>query len=1115
MSLPIEYARSIVAALQTPPIPNFIAQAKAKQILQDVHELPKNFPRFTRGLDERITIIAYRMLAAGCSFIEQGYPDEGYTQLHSAADLLESTHRARVSEDLTSGFHSLVGAMAFYACGHYSRAFVLIKDLETVTLTAAVIASFLRKDSAQLILRINDVLLVPPIELEESSAVDDWALSVTITRAVALVYEYSISGEPLLLEIANSMLVDAMLISEGGSHPTYWWMVRLLRLMFDDYKKGSLWTVLPHFFDPEGKQHIADYVSLLALSKPPITELWKSQLACVSLALDEGNRGGVVNLRTSAGKTRVAELAILKTLKADAAAKVLYLAPFRSLAFEIERTFGKFLGALGFSISHLYGGSSFSGVDKEMVNDAHLMIATPEKAKAMLRAAPELFENVKLVVIDEGHLLGENERNVRNELFLEHLRLLSRHRGARILLMSAVLPNAYELAIWIGGSKNALAKSQWKPSEERFGLLRWSKGGVQIEWKGSQRCFNPHFVEFRQVIEPGKKHGRKFPKDKTEAVAATAVRLAELGPVLIFAGQARWVPSMARAVLLALGDTGGSYSWPEVEWNIFEAVCREELGSDSIELLAASLGVVCHSNKLPPQVRIALEKLMAAKTPRVIIATTTLGQGVNIGISSVIVSQTLIGRDRRIGKRDFWNICGRAGRAFVDSEGKMLFAIDTTKEALQVRRDEQLAAEYLDIGHLNKVESGLLMVTRKIRDLANNAGVSFDVLLELIANGDFEKCGKNKAAIKELFDLVDDQLLALHLAYKGNDNSSEAIDWVEGAFRDSLAAIQAKARPADGEEEMLISLLKARTSGVLRQVSSMARRAIVASGLPLSVGVAAFRDLDQFRVMVDDYLSADPTADALSELIKKIESWARENAGSICKAVPDATLLDRIRSKWIGGIALHEIQETCGEESIKICTGFYGYELPWLCHSVAQKFNKEDEEFRVEALALTGLLLELGLPTEASVKVFLAGVRSRAAAVELGRFVTNSSISVRKIRDALLEPETVTALSKTVSPSSLGWLHLLSAEHESTPNATALFPLFRLDAPDGIDVIHIRKVDREDTAFLCSSDGRFIFRTKSTEELPFNNFSNDPRFVFVRDGNLWRLHCRDVRVSTD
>lgn len=118
------------------------------------------------------------------------------------------------------------------------------------------------------------------------------------------------------------------------------------------------------------------------------------------------------------------------------------------------------------------------------------------------------------------------------------------------------------------------------------------------------------------------------------------------------------------------------------------------MGDDAPELRAARFGVVCHSNRLPPQVRMALERLMAVKTPKVIIATTTLGQGVNIGITSVIISQTLIGKNRWITARDFWNICGRAGRAFIDGEAKVLFAIDCTKPDLKVRQQKRQATKF-------------------------------------------------------------------------------------------------------------------------------------------------------------------------------------------------------------------------------------------------------------------------------------------------------------------------------------------------------------------------------------------------------------------------------------
>ena len=1098
MSLSIEHARSIATALQVQPIPNFISQAKAKQLLREVYELPENYPGFTEGLDDRVTFVAYRMLGAGCSLVEQGLSAEGHPQLHAAGDLLESTHRTNAQSESTSGFHCLIGAMAFYACGHYSRAYVLIKAPEVVTPAAGIIASFLRKDFAELIQRLNNILLQEQaFDEEDSTEADRRAHDLLIARAVSLVLEHSIAGDEELLRSADVILADAMTISEAGSNPSFWWIARILRLMFNDYSRGALWTCLPPFFGPDGKSAVGDFASLLALSKPPVIELWRSQLASLALALDGENLGGVVNLRTSAGKTRVAELAILKELKANPTAKVLYLAPFRSLAFEHERTFGKYLGALGYSISHLYGGSRFSGIDREMVLEANLLIATPEKTKAMLRAAPELFNSVKLIVIDEGHLLGGNERNVKNELFLEHLRLLSRSNGARMLLLSAVLPNAAELATWIGGDETALAQSDWKPSNERFGVLRWTKNGVQIEWRSESRCFNPDFVDFRRVLEPGKKSARKFPKSKTEAVAATAVRLAEIGPVLIFAGQAQWVPSMARSVILALQGRELPHKWPDIEWRIFAAVCGEELGNDCIELEAAKLGIICHSNRLPPQVRIAIENLMTAGTPRVIVATTTLGQGVNIGISSVIVSQTLIGEKRHITQRDFWNICGRAGRAYVDGEGKILFAIDRTKAGWQIQNEENLVNQYLDILKIDRVESGLLQVIRILKRIAQEAGVTFETFLELVANANYEPLSTNAETVQSLTDLVDDQLLALHVAHKGAEPSGDQIDWIESAFQGSLAVIQAAAMEGEVRESVL-SLLKARTTAILRDFpDAPTRRAIISSGLPLSVGKLACRDLEFFRQCVDAYLASDQTDSAIEILVSEFENWARDHANSICRSIASMEILDLIRPQWLGGISLLAIRDSCEDDPLKVCTDFYGYELSWLLHAVAQNLDPETEELRREALSLVSLLLELGLPNQAASKVFLAGIRSRAAAVEIGAFVVDATASPKKIRSALLNPETVEKLLPSVSRETANWLDLLAEEQIAKSEKLPAFPNFSLDVPLEIPVLHSRKLGSQETAFLCSTDGRFIFRAKSTDDLPFHSVANDPRFVFL------------------
>ena len=90
MSLPVQAARRLAESMSSAVIRNLIAQSKAKQVLREVGEFPENFPNFESDLDDRVTFVAYGLLAAGCSLIERGETAEGHAELHAAADILES-----------------------------------------------------------------------------------------------------------------------------------------------------------------------------------------------------------------------------------------------------------------------------------------------------------------------------------------------------------------------------------------------------------------------------------------------------------------------------------------------------------------------------------------------------------------------------------------------------------------------------------------------------------------------------------------------------------------------------------------------------------------------------------------------------------------------------------------------------------------------------------------------------------------------------------------------------------------------------------------------------------------------------------------------------------------
>jgi hypothetical protein len=187
-------------------------------------------------------------------------------------------------------------------------------------------------------------------------------------------------------------------------------------------------------------------------------------------------------------------------------------------------------------------------------------------------------------------------------------------------------------------------------------------------------------------------------------------------------------------------------------------------------------------------------------------------------------------------------------------------------------------------------------------------------------------------------------------------------------------------------------------------------------------------------------------------------------------------------------------------------------ELVRLHTALAQKLDKLTESNRVETLAKAALLVELGLPNEAAAKVFLAGVRSRTAARELGDYIPDASASVTWIRAALLNPSTIPNLQPSVSPATLDWLRLLAAERDMPLEAVPTCTAFRMDAPKSVSVIHVRQPQADGPVYLCSTDGRLKLAVGSTPEMPFDRLANDYRFVFVREASIWHQRCRDPHV---
>ena len=1095
MSIPIDYAIYLLNSLSQGRFKNLIAQADARRILQEVKETAENYPNFDPSLTEKVTHIAYALLSCGCSMVENedAETNEGLLALEKAGKILSDTFRFNPNEDKNKNYNLLIAGMALYAAKQYSRAFIELKDVSADFDVGQIITSFVKKDFKSLLNVTSDVFFLPMPERPDLRSFDEWVISHEVARCFFIIIDFIHTGNEENFVLVNDILENLLYLASEDNLTLYWLIIRLLRIILSTFQNSSLWSILLPLL-PE--KHLANkYIRLLSSLKSPVTEMWPSQTASLPLALGD-NSGAVINLRTSGGKTRVAEIAILKTLSTHNMSKVLYLAPFRSLAFEIEQSMNKIFLPLGITVSQLYGGSAANVTDFELIKQSQIIIATPEKTKALIRCGSGIEAEIKLIVIDEGHLIGAEERYIRNEMFLTHIKEFASRNGIRVLLLSAVLPNADDLAQWVADDSALVAESEWKPALERLGLLLWDGTHVRLEWKSDGEPFNPNFIQ-RGPLGFGRRRN-PFPNNKKEAIAATAVRLAQNGTVMIYSARANSINRLAESVLLALGEHPKDYPWDNSLWAVFESICSEELNDDDIVLTAARKGVICHSNRLPTLLRISIEQLMRSKPPLIIIASSTLGQGVNVGISTVIVATPYYSSDP-IRNRDFWNICGRAGRAFSDAEGKILYAIDTQRAQWQVDNDKRLADSYFDNQRVEGVQSGLLEALKAILRKARLTNTDFNLLVEAIANDFTESDISDEFSewLNSLFDYLDDELLAMREDFGVDDTN---LDWVDDVFRKSLALIQAE---SENEEHYLL-LLRARTIALQNRVKNKAnRKKLVASGVPLSVSISILNNIELFRSLATSFVKElegeCDTIELLDNIIRELEIWSNENASDLIGSVPDQVSLDNIRRDWISGVALVTIINS-EQKANRISKDYYGFTLPWVIHAISQMFDSEVEEDIVQTYSDLAMYVELGLPNKTAASIYMAGVRSRSAALELSTLNAFKNKTIAEIRQILLN---LSSQDISLSDKSRVWIDLLSEFYKAQKPKKISFPAFTWENDEIPHKLFPRKKSGE--YFLISHDGYFEEKVNSNDDLPFAIVANVSGLFFKLNDGVWQL----------
>jgi len=177
----------------------------------------------------------------------------------------------------------------------------------------------------------------------------------------------------------------------------------------------------------------------------------------------------IIQMPTGAGKTWLAEQAILATLRNDQ--RAVYLTPLRALANELVDKWKRLFD--GFEVGVFTGEYGQHQAYPVPFDRARLLVMTPERLDACTRHWRSHWgwlPEVGLLVVDELHLLGDPGRGPRLEGAILRARRLNPF--LQLLGLSATLGNRGELAEWLAGVHFV---SDWRPIPVAWRCTRYQR----------------------------------------------------------------------------------------------------------------------------------------------------------------------------------------------------------------------------------------------------------------------------------------------------------------------------------------------------------------------------------------------------------------------------------------------------------------------------------------------------------------------------------------------------------------------------------------------------------------------------------------------------------------
>lgn len=386
------------------------------------------------------------------------------------------------------------------------------------------------------------------------------------------------------------------------------------------------------------------------------SSLYPPQIESIQTGVLEG-KNLVLASPTASGKTLVAELCVLKKITEKGGTAV-YLTPLKALASEKYSDFKKYEGLKGIDgkIKIAISTGDYDSSD-EWLGKYNVIVCTNEKVDSLLRHEARWIQNLKVIVVDEAHLLIDPDRGPTLEIALTKLKILN--PKAQILLLSATIQNAEEIAKWIDAS---YVTTDWRPVPLKEGVYY----DFEINFKGNS----------------SKRIAEKY-KDPVLDISMDAV--CKGGQVLVFTETRKSAVVNGKKIAKTIAPTlskGEKLALSVISKQIISSGEKTKLSEELANQIKS--GASFHHAGLPIQHRRIIEKSFKEGKIKILAATPTLASGVNLPARLVLISsyeRYVPGYGRYpISVLEYKQFSGRAGRPKYDDVGESVLIAKSDRE---------------------------------------------------------------------------------------------------------------------------------------------------------------------------------------------------------------------------------------------------------------------------------------------------------------------------------------------------------------------------------------------------------------------------------------------------